>query len=112
MSAGVQKTLDDDYELRADDLDESDWRSLYERYDGCLADIIRHTGLSERAVRSRLISYGIHESESREPAMLENKLPEDVGLSPLNCVECGARGIGGHPCDECGFDPRNGGAST
>lgn len=31
--------------------------------------------------------------------------PDDLGLEPLHCGECGEKEIAEHPCPRCGFNP-------
>lgn len=40
-----------------------------------------------------------------DPHNLSDKFPQDVGLSPLGCGECGADEIYSHPCPECEWSP-------
>jgi hypothetical protein len=47
-------------------------------------------------------------SDTVAPHVLAKMGPENLGLDPLGCGECGAAEIGEHPCPECGYDPENG----
>lgn len=40
-----------------------------------------------------------------DPHNLRKLQPQDVGLSPLGCGECGADDIYNHPCPDCGYAP-------
>ena len=40
-----------------------------------------------------------------DPEELAGINPEELGLSPLGCANCGERAIGSHPCPACGFEP-------
>ena len=83
-------------------------RDELEAADGNVAQAARELGLTRTTFYRRASKFGIDVGGIE--AKLINALPEDVGLTPLGCSECGAREIGGHPCPECGHDPRLGGA--
>lgn len=78
-------------------------RELYEKHGGVVVDMAADTDWSRLTVRKRLEDAGLLDPP------ITRVLPEDVGLSPLCCGRCGAQEIGGHPCPECGYDPREGG---
>lgn len=61
-------------------------------------------GTSERECAKLLLAE--EDIEPAAPFCIERLRPEDLGLSPLGCGECGQADIGTHPCPDCGFDPR------
>jgi hypothetical protein len=81
---------------------------LYQEHDGVISLVASHFDhIGPEALRQRLIDAGIHRPTDDGPTNLIKHRPEDVGLEPLNCGQCGAEEIDWHPCEECGFDPRN-----
>lgn len=104
-----QKTLADDYYTNPRNLSEERLRDLYSAR-GSIAGVAREIGARTKRTRRHLIRTGIHEPDSHRQMSweVEDLLPEDVGLSPLGCGDCGAEDIGDHPCPQCGYDPAGG----
>lgn len=80
-------------------------RRLFDKY-GEIRRAAYQAGVSEKEVVRRLVGVGVATLDERH--CIQRLDPEDVGLSALNCADCGERSIGSHPCPACGFDPRNG----
>lgn len=108
MSAGRQQRFSE-YSSRPtlEELEE-----LYEEYDGNISRIARYIEtLGRSRIQDILEEHGIHEPSEYHPHRFIKMLPQDVGLPVLRCAECRAECPDGHPCPECGFDPRNQGGS-
>jgi hypothetical protein len=108
MSRAAQRTLDaGDYDVEADDLEAEEWRDIFDRYDGDVEAVASHLEIDRSAALAGLIEAGIYDFETLPIREYEALTPEDVGLSPLNCVRCGELEIGDHECPVCGFDPED-----
>jgi len=94
---------DDKWET-PDGLPPWEWRAIY-RQSKCFDEAAARAGVSGREAAETLLSLPF--TLEADPNMVHRLLPEDLGLSPLGCAECGVVEIDGHPCPDCGHDPRD-----
>lgn len=88
---------------RIDRIPEDEWRRLFDRYNGQIIRIADVVDARPRTVRRKLDDIGLVDTGTIRPYNVEKLLPDDLGLSPLNCGGCGRTAIETHPCPKCGF---------
>lgn len=103
MSA--QATLTNYGQEPGPDMSADEWRAYFDSNDGDVQAIAEVTGIDVPTVCERLYQLGIDETALSNPYRLQKVSPEDIGLPPLGCGNCGEQAIGEHACPVCGFDP-------
>lgn len=92
-----------DFGVDTGEMTGDEWRRRYEDVDGDFDRLADATGKSKREVFEALVEIDIVEPYA--DYYVARLWPHELGLSALNCADCGEPNIEQYPCESCGHNP-------